>query len=66
MTDAAFSTLDAPRQACRDTIARLQGVPRLFKAGLTLLLKFGTGSLTVVLPDGRSLRFGAMKQARTR
>ncbi|MFC4723861.1 class I SAM-dependent methyltransferase [Glycocaulis abyssi] len=59
MTDATLSSFDPsrPLQACRDTIARLQGVPRLFKAGLTLLLKFGTGSLTVVLPDGRSLRF---------
>lgn len=59
MTDATLSSFDTSRtlQACRDTIARLRGVPRLFKAGLTLLLKFGTGSLTVVLPDGRSLRF---------
>ena len=59
MTDATLSSFDTSRtlQACRDTIARLRGVPRLFKAGLTLLLKFGTGSRTVVLPDGRSLRF---------
>ncbi|MGP1275550.1 MAG: class I SAM-dependent methyltransferase [Caulobacterales bacterium] len=59
MTDASLSSFDPALslRACRETISRLRGVPRLFKAGLTLLLKFGTGSLTVILPDGRSLHF---------
>ena len=64
MQHSPVFTASRPLQACRDTIARLQGVPRLFKAGLTLLLKFGTGSLTVVLPDGRSLRFSGQPARR--
>ncbi|MCC5980882.1 MAG: class I SAM-dependent methyltransferase [Oceanicaulis sp.] len=59
MTDAPLDTLDAGGvlPASRDTISRLSGVPRLFKAGLNLLLNFGEGVLTVVLPDGRRIRF---------
>lgn len=59
MTDASLSRFEpgAVMPASREAIARLNGVPRLFKAGLNLLLNFAEGVLTVVLPDGRSIRF---------
>ena len=39
------------------SIAGLSGVPRLFKLGLKLLLRFEHGELTVVLPDHRAIKF---------
>jgi len=49
------ASLTAP--ADRDAIRSLSGIPRSFRFGLSLLLKLKAGSLTVVLPDGRALRF---------
>ncbi len=55
---ASFSpTADRIFTASADLIRSLGGVPRSFRFGLSLLLKLKSGSLTVVLPDGRALRF---------
>jgi len=51
------ATASFPAPADRDAILALTDVPRSFRFGLNLLLKLKSGSLTVVLPDGRELRF---------
>ncbi|MEO1038092.1 MAG: cyclopropane-fatty-acyl-phospholipid synthase family protein [Pseudomonadota bacterium] len=56
MTDAAAPSLSTTPMTA-EAVARLRGVPNVFKFGLKLLLKLKSGALTVVLPDARSLRF---------
>jgi cyclopropane-fatty-acyl-phospholipid synthase len=65
MSDAAMTspdaspaeTADAPITATPETISGLKEVPALVKGVFRLALRLQSGELTVILPDGRSLRF---------
>ena len=47
----------APVDVTAENLATLDGIPRLVRLAFRLLLRVRRGSLTVVLPDGRHLRF---------
>ncbi|MDO8840270.1 MAG: cyclopropane-fatty-acyl-phospholipid synthase family protein [Parvibaculum sp.] len=55
--DAAFTAQQAPIDVNAADLAALVGIPRLARLAFRLLLRVRRGSLTVILPDGRQLRF---------
>jgi len=51
-----------PEQADTRVIDRLAGIPRSVRYTLRMLLKIRAGALTLVLPDGRALKFEGVRK----